>query len=302
MAKRSGGYTPPRPAQLTTEQMRAGIQRLSTRLEELRNFDPYTVQDRSDGRIMEIEAAIRTTLAATFDTDTEEHRTYLPATHIDTAGHNINYETPLHEVIAGLHRGKDRAQALLKQAIQHLKEQLDIQEGRDRQTTQRGAAIGTGEPPQSRDIFVVHGHNEAAREEVARFLQKCDLNPVILHEQASGGRTVIEKLEHYSNVSFAVVLLTPDDVGGEASKNPAPNGDYHLQRRARQNVIAELFYFIGKLGRNRVCALMKDAVEIPSDIGGVVYTPMDAAGAWKMALLRELKVVGHPIDWQRALS
>jgi predicted nucleotide-binding protein len=148
----------------------------------------------------------------------------------------------------------------------------------------------------SPNIFIVHGHDDAAREEVARFIAKCELNPIILHEQASGGRTVIEKLEHYSDVSFAVVLLTPDDKGGEA--------DLSLERmrpRARQNVIAELFYFIGKLGRSHVCAIRKGEIEIPSDIGGVVYTPMDAAGAWKATLIRELEAAGHHIDWGKAL-
>ena len=146
---------------------------------------------------------------------------------------------------------------------------------------------------ESPEVFVVHGQDNAAREEVARFIAKAGLKPIILHEQASGGRTVIEKLEHYSNVGFAVVLLTPDDLGSLAGEEP--------KRRARQNVIAELFYFIGKLGRERVCALKKGELEIPSDIGGVVYASMDDAGAWKQSLLRELEEAGYPIDWKRAL-
>ena len=143
------------------------------------------------------------------------------------------------------------------------------------------------------EVFVVHGQDTAAREEVARFLDRAGLKPIVLHEQVSGGRTVIEKLEHYSNVGFAVVLLTPDDVGGSAGEESKP--------RARQNVIAELFYFIGKLGRDRVCALKRGELEIPSDIGGVVYVPMDNAGGWKQSLLRELEGAGYAIDWKRAL-
>jgi predicted nucleotide-binding protein len=98
------------------------------------------------------------------------------------------------------------------------------------------------------------------KESVARFLEKLDLRPIILHEQPNKGRTVIEKFEAHSDVGFAVVLLTPDDVGGLAS---SPD---KLSRRARQNVILELGYFIGKLGRAKVCALYKEGVEIPSDI------------------------------------
>jgi predicted nucleotide-binding protein len=147
--------------------------------------------------------------------------------------------------------------------------------------------------PEAQEVFVVHGQDTSAREEVARFLDRAGLKPIILHEQASNGRTVIEKLEHYSDVGFAVVLLTPDDFGGIAGGQPKP--------RARQNVIAELFYFIGRLGHNRVCALKKGELEIPSDVGGVVYVPMDNAGAWKQSLLRELEKAGYPLDWKKAL-
>lgn len=135
----------------------------------------------------------------------------------------------------------------------------------------------------SRKVFVVHGHNEAAKNAVALFLQRVGLEPIILHEQASAGRTVIEKVEVYSaDIAFAVVLLTPDDVGSEASDAS------HLKPRARQNVILELGFFIGKLSRTRVCALFQGNIELPSDYQGVVYVEMDAAGAWKTKLAQEL--------------
>lgn len=98
-----------------------------------------------------------------------------------------------------------------------------------------------------RRIFVVHGHNEAARETVARFLERVGFEPVILHEQPNKGRTIIEKFESYADVGFAVVLLTADDVGGRDSVEGAS-----LKARARQNVILELGYFLGKLGRARL--------------------------------------------------
>lgn len=132
-------------------------------------------------------------------------------------------------------------------------------------------------------VFVVHGHDGEAKESVARFLQKIGLEPIILHEQASSGRTVIEKFETYSHgVAFAVVLLTADDVG--AALTDASN----LRARARQNVIMELGYFIGKLGRMRVCALHKGSLELPSDYQGVIYLEMDQGGAWKTKLAQEL--------------
>jgi predicted nucleotide-binding protein len=142
-------------------------------------------------------------------------------------------------------------------------------------------------------VFVVHGHDEGAREAVARFIRDLGFQPIILHERANEGRTVIEKVEAHGAVGFAVVLLTPDDEGCEKGGTPAP--------RARQNVVLELGYFIGRLGRNRVCALKRGDLEIPSDFGGVVYEPFDVAGAWKQKLGRELKAVGYAIDWNTVM-
>lgn len=144
--------------------------------------------------------------------------------------------------------------------------------------------------PKSNDIFIVHGHDGEARESVARFISNIGLKPIILHEQANRGRTVIEKVEAHSDVSFAVVLLTPDDLG--RAKNAAD-----LEPRARQNVLLELGYFFGRLGRENVCALKRGEVEVPSDFAGVVWEKMDEGNGWKQALGRELEAAGHAIDW-----
>jgi predicted nucleotide-binding protein len=151
--------------------------------------------------------------------------------------------------------------------------------------------------PKSRKVFVVHGHDTEAKETAARFLGNLQLEPIILHEQPSSGRTLIEKFEVYSgDIAFAVVLLTPDDVGCSAS-NPDD-----LQKRARQNVILELGYFMGRLGRARVCALYKGGLELPSDYQGVLYIEMDAGGAWKPKLAQELVDAKLPIDLAGLLS
>lgn len=146
----------------------------------------------------------------------------------------------------------------------------------------------------SRKVFVVHGHDEAAKEAVARFLERLDFEAIILHEQASKGRTVIEKIEAHGDVGFAVVLLTPDDIGGLAGAS--------TQARARQNVILELGYFLGRLGRSRVSAFRKGDVEVPSDFGGVVYENFDRSGAWKQALGKELAAAGFDIDWDKIMK
>lgn len=140
-------------------------------------------------------------------------------------------------------------------------------------------------------VFVVHGHDNFAKESVARVLKDLKLEPIILHEQPNGGKTIIEKFEKHSDVGFAVVLLTPDDFGykygNENTKLP----------RARQNVIFELGYFIGKIGRQRVCAICKGELETPSDILGVIWIQMgNEDNGWKLSLCNELKHAGFQID------
>ncbi|WP_330746484.1 nucleotide-binding protein [Chryseobacterium sp. CP-77] len=139
------------------------------------------------------------------------------------------------------------------------------------------------------DIFIVHGHNNEVKINVARTLEKLGLNPIILHEQPNSGKTIIEKFEELSNVGFAIILLTDDDLG-KAKK------DENLNLRARQNVILEMGYFIGKLGRNRVCPLYAKGVELPSDLYGILYTEIDNVENWKIQIAKELKAAGYEID------
>jgi hypothetical protein len=141
----------------------------------------------------------------------------------------------------------------------------------------------------SNRVFIVHGHDGEAREAVARFLSDIGFKPIILHEQASRGRTVIEKVEANSDVGFAVVILSPDDEGR------AKGGE--LEPRPRQNVLLELGYFIARLGRDRVCTLKRGQVEVPSDFAGVVWQEMDQSNGWKASLGRELEAAGYEIDW-----
>ena len=144
--------------------------------------------------------------------------------------------------------------------------------------------------PAGRRVFLVHGKDEELKQTVARFLEKLKLDPIILHEQANQGRTLIEKFEAHSDVGFAVVLLTPDDVGhpvGDPAK-AAP--------RARQNVVFELGYFFGRIGRGKVCAMYRAGVEMPTDVHGVAYVPVDDLQAWMTLLAREIKAAGVDID------
>ena len=185
--------------------------------------------------------------------------------------------------------GLNSASAVLESMIGEIEEYWA-----DEHQTPPSPAVRENERTNTKEVFVIHGRDSEAKETVARFLTKLGLTPVILHEQPNQGRTIIEKFEQHAQVGFAVALLTPDDVG--ALKNEEKN----LKPRARQNVVFELGYFLGRLGRERVCALTKGDVEIPSDYDGVVYISLDDGG-WKMNLIRELKNVGFDVDANKAL-
>lgn len=145
------------------------------------------------------------------------------------------------------------------------------------------------------NIFIVHGRDDLAKTEVARFIEKLGLKAIILHEQDNNGKTIIEKIEEHTNVGYGIVLYTPCDFGGLA-------GGSESRPRARQNVIFEHGYLIGKLGRNKVCALVKSDIEMPNDISGLVYTQLDAPGAWKLSVAKELTREGYSIDPSKLLE
>lgn len=144
--------------------------------------------------------------------------------------------------------------------------------------------------PDMTKIFIVHGQDDLAKTELARFIEKLGFKAIILHEQVSSGKTIIEKIEEFSNVGFGVVLYTPCDLGAKKGE------ENNLQARARQNVVFEHGYLISKLSRRNVCALVKGKVEIPNDISGVVYVPMDDHKAWNIALAKEMRNSGYNVD------
>lgn len=139
-------------------------------------------------------------------------------------------------------------------------------------------------------VFVVHGHDGALKHEVARVLEKQGIDAIILSEQSNLGATIIEKFEKNSNVKAAICLFTPDDICKSVESE-------ETKGRARQNVVFETGYFIGKLGRERVVLLANDSVEMPSDLSGIVYSNNSS---WNLELLKELKDMGFDIDFNKA--
>ncbi|OQM75237.1 TIR domain-containing protein [Manganibacter manganicus] len=291
MVKKATGFVGPHPASLTVQEMQQAIPRLRKRVQEVEAFEPDTVPaDDPTSAVRSLRASIDEALIRTFGNDTVEYRRYHRASAFDWPI-NMYKSTSLGEIRISLAKRKQESLDLLAQAISVLEERIE----------EAGAAVVVSAPSSRnlpsldiRRVFVVHGHDSGPREAVARHLERMGFEPVILHEQANLGKTVIEKFETYADVGFAVIVLTPDDVGGAK--------DEGQKLRARQNVILELGYFIGRLGRERVCALKVGDLELPSDILGIVWTELDPAGAWKVALAKELVAVGYDVDWNKVMT
>lgn len=277
--------------------MKRGVVRLNALIAEIDEFDVKQLRKRWDAGQKALEARIEGVLQAVFGSDTLEYQRFRRAHSLDNAGITMSAfgEYPeaalAQEAQRNVAQGKIESVALLRTAVQWLQDEIE-EAGHASASAPQTPARSTQMP---RKVFIVHGHDAGAKEAVARFLEKLSFSAVILSEQANGGRTIIEKIEANHDVGFAVVLLTPDDVGAKAGQ---PN-----QPRARQNVILELGYFMGKLGRPNVCALSVGEMELPTDFAGVVWTRFDPdTNGWKLALAHELQAAGFDIDWNAIMG
>ena len=289
MARRQA-YSPPQSATLNVEQMKSALPRLEMRIRELHNFNPTEVTRRDDPRIKVLEHAVDDFLTRTFGTGTVEYKRYGSAKILDTAGIRTRHTVPLNEVIQGLRNGKGRAIEILEGIKKIFLEEINLAPPESASQLVRDFQSNST----SREIFVVHGSDHGTRDTVARFMEKLGLLPIILDEEASKGRTIHQKFRDHSSVAYAVILFTPDDRGGPADSSEP------LRPRPRQNVVYELGFFSAKLGDRNVCVLYSDGVEIPSDLSGVIYVPLDNDGAWKIRLAKEIKAAGIEIDMNKA--
>jgi len=149
----------------------------------------------------------------------------------------------------------------------------------------------------SNKVFIVHGHDETAKNELEIFLTEIGLEPVVLHRQADEGQTIIEKFEKHSDVGYAFIILTPDEMAYTADQADFSESERNIELRARPNVIFEFGYFVGKLGRKRVCCLYTGSVNLPSDINGLLYKPftqsIEESG---YGIIKELKAAGYKLN------
>jgi predicted nucleotide-binding protein len=149
-------------------------------------------------------------------------------------------------------------------------------------------------------VFVVHGHDERSKTELEALLRELRLEPIVLHRQADRGQTLIEKFEANSDVGYAFILLTPDEVAYLRSQEDSPDPDRVKERRARPNVIFEFGFFVGKLGRSRVCCLHTGSVSLPSDLAGLVYKPYkEHVEELGLGIVRELTAAGYNVSLKR---
>ena len=271
---------------LSPEEADRGIAKIRRRIADIQQLETDGVRS-NDGRKRSVETNVRETVREVFGSRSPEFRDF-EYFDIDKGGNFIGGSDAEYQQC--FLRGIPHAVELLEGLLSRLEER--------KQDFMGESAAGTAQPSgagSSRKVFVVHGHDDAAKEATARVLLHLELEPISLHEQPNEGRPIIEKFEKYAEVPFAVVLLTPDDLG---SSKESPTD---ARTRARQNVIFELGFFIGKLARNRVCALHKGETEILSDYQGVLFVPMDAAGAWRLTLAREIKAAGIEVDLNKAV-
>jgi predicted nucleotide-binding protein len=167
----------------------------------------------------------------------------------------------------------------------------------DKDTFSELQRVGTAAPGKlSNDIFVVHGHDERAKAEIEIFLKEIGLTPIVLHRQPDEGQTILEKFEKHSNVGYALILLTPDEIAYLASEESKVDSERNKENRARPNVIFEFGYFVGKLGRSRVCCLYTGDVALPSDLGGLLYKQFKVSiKEVAYDIIKELKAVGYKV-------
>ena len=280
----------PQEARLSPQEMTSGIERLKRRLADIDKFDPRSVTDQhSHPELDALRVSIDEALVRTFGGNTLDYKRYKSAANFDCGPYNYARRLQPDEFQPTIAKSKASSLALIGQAIRSLEEQLA------ESSAVAPSNYASLRPVPTRKVFVVHGRDNETKNEVARFLSKIGLEEIILHERPNGGRHLLTKFQEESEgASFAVILMTPDDEGAIVGQ-PA-------QKRARQNVVFELGFFVGKLGVGRVAALMKGDIEKPSDFDGVGYILLDAAGAWKSSLARELHHANVPFDPQKVFA
>jgi predicted nucleotide-binding protein len=309
MARRPPSPVTQAPA-LTPAEKRSAIERITRRIDQLRTFDSFSVTMRRSPEVVKLETDIEETLSGIFGSRTDRYNRYRQAADLEPpppapvlqvpdwiaargGGGDTQRGENIDELRKQINERRHRAIILLQSAAQGFEEEIE------HEVEAKGPEVArdlSGPDSGSRKIFLVHGRDDAAKNEVALFLRAIGLVPIILHLRPNGGRHLLTKFtEESEGAGFAVVLMTPDDEGGLS-------GSDDRRPRARQNVVFELGFFIGRLGPAKVAALLKGDVEKPSDFDGIAYIGLDPSGRWKTDLARELHHANVPFDPAKAFT
>jgi predicted nucleotide-binding protein len=201
------------------------------------------------------------------------------------------YETSLGEKIADVYKDIDKKIHRLDSIIERLELIPLAVSASPPEQLQSAVSVS-----KTKKVFVVHGHDEVAKTSLEVFLHEVGLEPIVLHRQADQGLTVIEKFEKHSDVGYAFILLTPDEIAYLAADAIEPEAERKTEWRARPNVIFEFGYFVGKLGRSRVCCLYTGNVSLPSDISGMIYKRYEKSiEEVGYSIIKDLKASGYGV-------
>ena len=274
----------PKPANLSVKQMEAAIPKIVRRIAELKAFNHQSVLGRDNPQVEALEKKVEATLRDILGHDTLEFQEYgdVNFVNLPIAWGGAGW-TAL-EVQQAVQRGIASTVARLETLRDVFQERIADFVAEEVPALPTKPAVMTGR------VFIVHGHDNGMKEAVARVITKLGFEPVVLHEMPNQGKTIIEKFETHAKVDFAIVLFSPDDMG-YAQGHPD-----QAKPRARQNVLLELGFFVGALGRHKVCALFQDGIEKPSDYDGVAYLKFDGEGKWQFDLAKEMRAAGMTVD------
>lgn len=270
-------------ANLSDEQMMAAIPGLQKRIEELESFEIRSVESSSNPELDVLRKKVNTTLQYILGGNSIEYKEY-----------ELGSFYPWHRSVSEI---PDFYKTKIKEAVLRLHTLIEIFTERIEHSEASAPPVIAASSQRAREItgkvFIVHGHDNGVKDSVARFIEKLGFQAVILHEQANEGRTIIEKFEAHAEADFAVVLFTPDDMGYQVKQGPE-----YAKPRARQNVVLELGFFMGLLGRNRVAVLHTGDLEMPSDYSGVLFITLSDE-TWNYRLAKEMKASGLEVDLNR---
>lgn len=270
-------------AQLSVNDLRRAITKVNRRIQDLNEFNVDDLRSGFDMAPNLLKKKINYTLQEILGHDTKEYSEFS----IDSL-HTLNliFSYTCEDVQDNFRRGINCAVIKLTSLRDFLNEKLEDMEF----TSAPQPEFLTPAKIETTEIFIVHGRDEAAKNELEQFITELGLKPVVLHRKPDEGLTIIEKFEKHSKVGFALILLTPDDT--------VTNPDGTVLKRARQNVIFEMGFFVAKLGRGRVCCVKKEDVEVPSDISGVIYKSFrNHITEAKYPIMQELRAAGYKVSF-----